>query len=667
MTSVKYFSKWFREAQRSPLASVLSCGFLSLYMVMKLVDISADAEYIFFGLGSMELCILCAGLGSAFSLIEFFYLFGSRQQDFYYSLPVKKSTIFLSRYVHGICCFFVPLLLTQTILAVYEAANVRRFLPYAGAYLGRSVGAALLVFLAFYHMGILAVTVSGKIITAVALMAVFLLYFQVMIRNIFFWYAQEFYRFFYRIPLFEEEEELLVLTRLAKGLMGTDIYDCQEAWEYMPEGKAVCAAFLWAGLFLLSALLVHRKRKAETTGRVFACGGAERVFEAAMSILAGMWLGMLAADLAQVKEHGAAAAALLVAGGGMAGAWGVHLLIESLVRMPGTSLMRRKLQMCLTGVCAFAAGCIFPGYQTRFDGYLPERSQVTEVAVSVNGIDMRQKEFVRMETGDDSGTEERLLRYSLAQEESIDKGMEWIREVLEGTAKDSGNLSSATVCYRLKGGGRCYRRYPLGQEEIDSFALIYETEEYKRRAYPLAGVEDVKKGQVTWSDGVTEKMLKMSEQDKEELLAAYKEDVAGLRMEMLKTAFPVGQLEIISEVDGIYQEAMVYPFFEKTCRVLEEAGAEVGKSVGDYRITALKVQRSAPAAKGYSGGVNMEFYDKEEDIKKRRGRLIPDRFTVQPALRPVDPYVRTEVQIEEEAVNGGVLVDCYETEEGSAG
>ena len=63
----------------------------------------------------------------------------------------------------------------------------------------------------------------------------------------------------------------------------------------------------------------------------------------------------------------------------------------------------------------------------------------------------------------------------------------------------------------------------------------------------------------------------------------------------------------------------------------------------------------------------MEFYDKEEDIEKRRGRLIPDRFAVQPALRPVDPYVRTEVQIEEEAVNGGVLVDCYETEEGSEG
>ena len=168
MTSAKYFSRWFREAGRSHLVSVLSWGFLSLYMVMTLVDISADSEYVFFGLGSMELCVLCTVLGLAFSGLEFFYLFQVRQQDFYYSLPVKKSTVFFSRYIHGLCQFVAPLLLTQMLLAVYEAVNIRNFTPYAGAYLARSVGAALLVFLIFYHTGILAVVISGKIITAVA-------------------------------------------------------------------------------------------------------------------------------------------------------------------------------------------------------------------------------------------------------------------------------------------------------------------------------------------------------------------------------------------------------------------------------------------------------------------------------------------------------------------
>ena len=116
MTSAKYFSRWFREAGRSHLVSVLSWGFLSLYMVMTLVDISADSEYVFFGLGSMELCILCTVLGLAFSGLEFFYLFQVRQQDFYYSLPVKKVLCFSADIFMGFVSFLLRFWLLRCFL-----------------------------------------------------------------------------------------------------------------------------------------------------------------------------------------------------------------------------------------------------------------------------------------------------------------------------------------------------------------------------------------------------------------------------------------------------------------------------------------------------------------------------------------------------------------------
>lgn len=662
MTSAKYFSRWFREAERSHLASVLAGGFLSLYMVMRLVEISADEEYVFSGIGSMELCFLCAGLGAAFSIIEFYYLFQGRQQDFYYSLPVKKNTVFLSRYAHGFLSFFAPLLVTQVILAVYETLNSQRFAVYAGGYLGRSLGAALLVFLIFYHTGMLAMVIAGKVITAVVAAGVILFYFQLVIQNIFYGYVQTFYQHFYRLPLLEEAKELLVPFEIAKGLMGTAVYDWQEVWEYAPEGKVVCAAALWAGVCLVLALLVHRSRKTEMTGRVFACILAERVLEAAVSLLAGMGLGLLVMDVAQVRTHGTAAAVWAMGISGVAGGFGVHLLVECLVRTQGASLGRRKWQMCAVGLCAVGVGCIFLGNQEVFDQYLPEREQVLEVAVSVGGIDMGQKQFVRGENGDDSVAEERLLRYSLAKEESIDAGIAWLQGVLaKEEAEDK--LTSATVCYNLKDGSRRYRRYPLTRKAVDSFSRVYETEEYKRRAYPLVEAENIKKGQITWSDSVTEKMLKLSESDKEALLSAYKEDVAGLRLDMLKSAFPVGFLEITSEVEGLYLEAMIYPFFEKTCKILESAGVEVGKALADYQIASVKVQTSASAAKGYFGGVNTVFYDKEEDIAKWSGKLVPYCFVIQPVLCPVDPYVQAEVQVEDEAANGAVIVDCYGLQE----
>ena len=677
MTSAKYFSRWFREAGRSHLAAVLSWGFLSLYMVMMLQEVSADAEYVFFGIGSTEFCTLCAGLGLAFSMIEFFYLFQGRQQDFYYSLPVKKSTVFLSRYAHGLWRFFAPLLLTQLILGVYAAMNSPKFAAYAGGYLGRSIGAALLVFLIFYHMGMLAVAIAGKIAAAVAAAVVFLFYFQVAVQNLFYGYVQEFYQSFYRIPLLEEAKEILTPFGIARGLMGTEVYDWQEVWEYAPEGKVVAAAVFWAGLFLGLSVMAHRSRKTEMTGRVFVCIPAERILEAAVSLLAGMGLGLLIMDAAQVKGNGKAAAVLAMGAGAIVGACGIHLLAERLVRLPGASLGRRKWQMCAAGICAFAVGCAFLGNQAGFDGYVPEREQILEVAVSVGGIDMGQKQFMRGENGDDSVAEDRLLRYSLAEDASIDEGTAWIQGVVSGLEQgwetnarhgeekeaEADKLTSATVCYHFKDGSRCYRRYPLNREALESFSRVYETEEYKKRAYPLVEVEDLKKGQVTWSDGVTEKMLKMTESDKAAMLAAYKEDVAGLRMDMLETAFPIGFMEIISEVDGIYLETMIYPFFERTCKILKDAGADVGKSLADYRITSVKVKTSSPAAEGDSGGVHVQFYDKENDIAKWSGKLIPDSFAIQPALRPADSSVCAEVQVEDEAANGAVVVDCYGLEE----
>ncbi len=661
MTSAKYFSRWFREAGRSHLVSVLSWGFLSLYMVMTLVDISADSEYVFFGLGSMELCVLCTVLGLAFSGLEFFYLFQVRQQDFYYSLPVKKSTVFFSRYIHGLCQFFTPLLVTQMLLAVYEAVNIRNFTPYAGAYLARSVGAALLVFLIFYHTGILAVVISGKIITAVAALVLFLLYFQVMIQNIFYGYVKEFYLHFYRIPLFDEAGKLLAPFALAKSLMGTGIYDCKEVWEYEPKGSAVLAAFLWAGVFLTLALLVHKERKTEKTGRAFVSAWAERVVEGAVSLLAGMGFGILLLDMTQVKEYGIAAEVLVIGVCGIVGACGGHLLIECLVRTQGSGLWQRKWQMCVVSACAFAAGCLFLVNKTGFDDYIPKREQVAEMAFCVNGIDMSQRQFGRAKTEDNSVTEERLLWYSMAEEESIDEGLTWVQGALNG---GDSKVTTATVCYRLKDGSRRYRRYPLNQKALDSFANVYETKEYKKRAYPLIEIKDVKKGQITWSDGIDERMLGMSEGEKEALLAAYKEDVAGLKMDDLKTDFPVGCMEIISEVDGIYQEAMIYPFFEKTLKVLEGAGVDTDKSLADYKIASMKVQTSTPMSKGYSGGVNVHFYDKENDIAQWSKKLIPDNLAIQPLLCPVKLYVEAEVQVEDEAVGGIVVVDCYEMEGG---
>ena len=97
MTSEKYFNKWVREAGRGHIAAFLSWGCLLTYGMITAVQLRFKSDYSFFGIGSGELLWICAGLGAALSFLEFFYLLQPKKLDFYYSLPVRKSTIFWGR------------------------------------------------------------------------------------------------------------------------------------------------------------------------------------------------------------------------------------------------------------------------------------------------------------------------------------------------------------------------------------------------------------------------------------------------------------------------------------------------------------------------------------------------------------------------------------------
>ena len=122
MTSEKYFSKWVREAGRGHLTALLAWGSLLLYGIITAAQLRFKSDYFFFGMGSGELLRICAGLGAVISFLEFFYLLQPKKLDFYYSLPVRKSTVFWSRYVHGLMHVFIPLCLVITACGLYESS-----------------------------------------------------------------------------------------------------------------------------------------------------------------------------------------------------------------------------------------------------------------------------------------------------------------------------------------------------------------------------------------------------------------------------------------------------------------------------------------------------------------------------------------------------------------
>ena len=612
MTSAKYYSNWLKEAGRGHISAILAWGGFALYLIFKVMSLSIDTDFAFSGIGSAELSYLCMGLGILLAFSEFGYLFQAKKQDFYFSLPVKRSTIFWTHYFHGLLHFAFPFLITQAACALYQASRDTVFASYASGYTVRSVIVFLLVFLLFYHMGLLAAAVSGRVAFAVAVLAVLLFYFEILIQYVLLGMSQEVFHTFYRIPLLEEAGRMLAPARLAEVLAGTFLYERREVLEYFPNGGQMCAAFAWILLLGIAILLVLGRRKTEMTGRGFASRLAERVTEFLLSLLAGLCVCTLILKVFQTMGEGDVLCLLMA---GAAGTLAAHLLMEGLVRAPLRKIGRRKGQLAAECIVVCTAALAFLGGRDSFDGFYPQPDQIKGLSIFMNGVDIGQAQFEEIEAGRDHYLiDARLAQYSL-YENGMEEGLAWLREVCQ-----QGNAWNGKTLTEI--------------EEADQERLV-------------------------WSDGVLEQTLRLSAQEKKDFLAAYKADVGSLKLADLKESLPAGYIELESEVSAKDMRAAIYPFFGQTCAFLREHGAEVGKQLEDYKIVGLKIKNIPSGAGQRTGNTGVRFYQEEEDLEAWRGKLVPEDLAIQPILHPVDGQTYAEAEIEDEDTSSVTITQCY--------
>ena len=120
------------------------------------------------------------------------YLYSREKTDFYHSLPLKRERIFFVPYVSGILIFAVPYLI-NLLLALLAGAVKGTFPAHAvslalGAFLTHMV-----FFLVFYHVAILAVTLTGNLFTGAMAYAAFLSY-GFIIKEVFISMSERFFQ-----------------------------------------------------------------------------------------------------------------------------------------------------------------------------------------------------------------------------------------------------------------------------------------------------------------------------------------------------------------------------------------------------------------------------------------------------------------------------------------
>lgn len=674
MTSAKCFADWIREAGRGHLAAFLGWGTMLVYTVLSVTRLSFDTDYTYFGIGNTELPWLGAGLGLALAFPEFFYLLRQKKQDFYYSLPVKKSTVFWSRYVHGAIHGILSVAFAMGACGIFQSAADAEFAPFAWSYTGKSFLVTAGVYLVFYHIGMLCVTVCGNAVSSLVLCGVFIAYFRILIGNVFATFASGWFQTYYRIPLLEKMTMLLSPFSLAEALAGRDVYEKSLVLRFTPSADLIAAALAWIILLLLVAALACRKRKTERTGRIFVILAAERIAEAGISFLAGVWAAGFALDLSGVMESGGIAAGVMAVLVSAAVAAAVHCLLEIVLKNPGSGILRRKWQLAAACAASVAVCIVFPAGASSYDTYFP--GEASGVSISIDGLGMTYDIYLQVQ-GDreDYETDDQLDKYMLTGE-GKSAALGWLKEIAaaggntENTSARGTQVSAdagepdgvftwAAVCYHLENGTEHYRTYPITREQTEAFAAVYETAEYKQIAYPGVTLAEAGEDRFTWDDGVTGTAMKMTAEEKENLLEAYREDVKELEMAELETALPSGHVEVRASRSGIVTEMVVYPFFERTCSILEETGADIGKTLKDYPVESVEVRESLfSTPRGSVGGVSTFFYEEPEEVAEWKERLAPEKLDVQPLLYPLDHSKEIKAEIEEEETSSLIRIDC---------
>ncbi len=666
MTLKKCFKALSKEAGGGHITAFLSWGFFCCYGFLAITRLNIDTDINFYGIGSDEILWICAGLGLLISFLEFFYLLQPKKLDFYYSLPTNKSIIFWSRYMHGSIHVIVPLTIMFTICGLYQGMTDSIFSPYSASYTGKSILIFGAIFLIFYHIGILVIVVSGNVISAALGYITITFYGHILIANVLLIFAENFFYTYYRIPLLEELSVVLDPISLSEKLAGSGMYNKYEIFNYIPCGLYIAAAVSWSIILLFLSAIAQKKRKIERLGKVFTLSVAERTVEVFLSILAGLWAGSFFADISGLADDNRMLLGVITIFIGITAVLVVQYLLQLAVNQNKKKLLSHRWQVIIQcGAVIFISGAFAVG-STVFDQFFPADKEDIRIGISIDGLNMSNNEYASIFQDNDRYVTERQLKEYVLSEEGKTAVLAWMPSVIQkqslGSSRNKeGVYTHAVICYNFENGNKQYRKYSIDEKDLQAFASVFETEEYKSIAYPEISGDRVLDAKFIWSDGISDTVLKISENDKKDIIEAFSEDVKNLTVEKLIETLPLGFIDINSEMGRTFQ-IVVYPFFEQTCSLLEGYDVPINKTLSDYEVVSLEVKDVNSNYMDGFGNSYTKFYDSPEEIEQWKQKLIPVRLDLQPLLFPLNYSQKSKAEVKDNETSSTMKVSCYSHE-----
>lgn len=479
------------------------------------------------GLGHMENTCFILMAGAVCALCAFGYVHSQVKLDFFHSLAVKRERLFAAKYLGSTLTFVIAYGASQffglVVGACYGAMSVRVVLEVAAA----SVQ-GLLFFLCSYSGTLLAVMLTGKMLTTVFAVCVLggyvplLWLLQLLFRELFFAAGMREY-------VLEQSNEILNCSSPWAFCLGQQagqngLRGLTGVW---PKISDLCQLVAVAVLFTAISLLLYRIRRTEAAGRALVFRQTEGIVKILLAV-PGALLAAFAAN--EIFSSVVWEVIFIVIFGGLC-----CMVMEFIYRGDIRQSFGQKKHIVVT---VLLASLVF--FLCRFDvfGYntwLPDQDQIASMAVRDNAMAFAYDD-------------EKYLRYGTVSKTLLDKleteKIEPIYRIAESGVENEkngyylGDVRFVYLKYRLKNGKEVYRNYWVAKDVYqECMDELMRDDSFRESYFPILtwdGTNDcysvegsvpeawLKKGAEEAADIVVEIPSQMIER----LIEAYRRDLA---------------------------------------------------------------------------------------------------------------------------------------------
>lgn len=497
-------------------------------------------------------------LAAIIGMQGFSYLYDRRKVDMYHSVPVSKDKRFAVVYLNGIFIYLVAnlsgMILGALIAATQGAVNADVLASAGLAFVWN-----LFLFLAIYHMMMLAVMLTGNRFVTVCVFLAFVFYELCLssqigsLKRIFFKTYSEYY--------ISTEPKLSV------------VYDCTlNIWNIKNASDAADAAaiampivakwILIAAAFLGLAYLAYKKRPSEAAGRAMAFSFMEPVFKVAVAIPIALLAGGLVYDTSYQNE-------MLQMAGMLAGGLIFCAASEVLFDFDIRSVIKHlpSTGIALAGILAIFS--VFKWDIFGYDSYIPAQNKVESIAISADGYY-------------DSYWDENRPYFEKSQFEKENMFLTDIEPVLalakaaEGADPETMEDSHAVqILYRLKSGRQVARAIQTDYDDSGTEELlnqIFRTDAFKKGVFQ--GITDetsyaALEG-ITYTNGPARAVIPVEEAGR--LREAWIKDMEQFDFTLVRHSRPCGILYFNYEHYN-QRQWYIYDSFANTISALKELEA----------------------------------------------------------------------------------------------